>query len=209
MNMVLPGSLGPDSQADFRQLRHQTKNALARILGYVSSSLSMNDSARRVAAELERRILLTARVSDALFGLTRAPGRFDERLCELCESIVDLASEPDQHLSLRCVIEDDVPFAHQDTVLRVAHELVGNAVAHGMHMRLIGRIEVRVSAGAEGTTLEVSDDGWGCGRAPVYGEGLRVAGMLAEASGGRVTLERTGERTIGRLILPPAVTHAA
>src|SRR3954447_23991989 len=41
----------PDSQADFRQLRHQTKNALARIVAQVSSALSTNDSARRVAAD--------------------------------------------------------------------------------------------------------------------------------------------------------------
>jgi two-component sensor histidine kinase len=202
MHMALPHSLGADAQADFRQLRHQTKNALTRILAHVATTMTVNDNARRVAAELERRILLTARISDALFGLTRAPGRFDERLFELCESIVELAGESDQHLTLCCSVEGDVPAADQDTALRVAHELVGNAVKHGMHMRLIGRIDVKAVGGPGGTTVQVIDDGWGCGRSPAHGEGLGVAALLAEARGGRVSLERVGDRTIARLMLP-------
>ena len=202
MHVALSGSSCSGAPADFRQLRHQTKNALARILAQLSTGLSMDASARRVAAELERRILLTAEISDALFGLTRAPGRFEERLTGLCRSIVDLAAEPDQHLTLRCTVRGEVPAAHQDTILRVAHELVGNAVKHGMHMRLIGRIEVTATATDCGSALEVTDDGWGCGRDPVHGEGMRVASMLAEEGGGRVTLERVGDRTVAALALP-------
>ncbi len=172
-------SLGSGAAADFRQLRHQTKNALARILAQLSTGLAVSDASRRVAAELERRVLLTAEISDALFGLTRAPERFDRRLCSLCEAVVDLAAEPDQHLTLHCRVETEVSAAHEDVLVRVAHELVGNAVKHGMHMRLIGRIEVEVRRERGATVLEVRDDGWGCGRSPCCGEGLRVAGLLA------------------------------
>lgn len=112
-----------------------------------------------------------------------------------------MASEADQHLTVCCGVEGEVPPAHAEAVLRIAHELVGNAVKHGMHMRLIGTIDVVVKAAAGGTTLEVTDDGWGCGRVPMLGEGMRVANALAEACGGRVALERNGERTVGRLII--------
>jgi two-component sensor histidine kinase len=204
MTMALPDAFNDNPQADFRQLRHQTKNALARILAQLSTGLSVNDASRRVAADLERRILLTAQISDALFGLTRAPAPFEQRLWALCEGVVDLASEADQHLTLHCHVEGDVPPAHEQAVLRVAHEFVGNAVKHGMHMRLIGNIDVRIAAGEDGTTLDVTDDGWGCGRAPDHGEGMRVASVLAETCGGRVTLRRCDELTVARLVLGTA-----
>jgi two-component sensor histidine kinase len=202
MNTAFLAGARPDSQADFRQLRHQTKNALARIIAQVSSTLSTNDSARRVAKDVERRIVLTAQISDALFGLTRAPGRFEDRLCMLCEGVVDLSAESDQHLTLRCTAAGQVPLELQDVVLRVAHELVGNAVKHGMHVRLLGRIEVRVETQPDGIRLDVADDGWGCGRDPSEGEGLKLAGLLAGERGGRVTLERVGDRTVATLCLP-------
>ena len=93
-----------------------------------------------------------------------------------------------------------MPLELQDVVLRVAHELVGNAVKHGMHVRLLGRIEVRVETrGQTGIRLDVADDGWGCGRDPSEGEGLKLAGLLAGERGGRVTLERVGDRTVATL----------
>ena len=194
-------SIGTGSAADFRQLRHQTKNALARILAQLSAGLGVSDASRRVAAELERRILLTAQISDALFGLTRAPERFDRRLASLCEAVVELASEPDQHIAVHCCVETEVPAAQEDLLIRIAHELVGNAVKHGMHMRLLGTVEVEVRRDAGAMVLEVIDDGWGCGRSPSCGEGLRVASLLAEDLAGRLTLERCGERTVARLVL--------
>jgi hypothetical protein len=61
---------------------------------------------------------------------------------------------------------------------------------------------VTVTAGVSATTLTVADDGWGCGLAPSFGEGMRVAGMLAEEVGGQIALKRRGERTLGTLLLP-------
>lgn len=189
---------------DFRQLRHQTKNTLARILAHVSVGLTSPEACCRAAADVERRIMLTTQISDALFGFTREPGPFAHRVAALCEGVVGLAGESDQYITLSCTVSGE-PATHQiDTILRVAHEFVGNAVEHGMHMRLLGRIEVLVQASAAGLLLQVVDDGWGCMRATAKGEGLSVATVLAEHSGGRVSLERAGEKTIARLVLPQA-----
>jgi two-component sensor histidine kinase len=189
------------TSVDFRQLRHQTKNALAGILAQVSVGLASPEACRRTAADVERRILLTAQISDALFGLTREPGPFDYRLENLCEGVIGLASECDQYITFVCSVSAEPPPHQAETVLRIAHELVGNAVKHGMHMRLLGRIEVIVRESAAGLMLEVVDDGWGCGRAPAQGEGLSVASVLAEGCGGTISLERIGDRTTARLVI--------
>ena len=97
-----------------------------------------------------------------------------------------------------------MPPGLEGVILRVAHELVGNAVKHGLHMRVIGCIEVSVLAGPDGTVLEVADDGWGCGVALPIGEGLTLAELLAAPHGGKVGLLRRGEFTVGTLWLPAA-----
>ena len=200
--MALSEPLENGATIDFRQLRHQTKNALARILAQVTTGFSAAGGNSRAVADVERQILLTAKISDALFGLTREPGPFADRLQTLCEGVVSLAGEDDQYLTLS-VHAGAVPLlAQAETLLRVAHEFVGNAVKHGMHMRLIGRIDVSVTASPAHVVLEVSDDGWGCSRTPCYGEGMRVASVLAGDRGGTVSLERRGDLTIARLLLP-------
>ena len=193
-----------DAQADFRQLRQQTKSAFAGILVAIHEQLACHDRGRRVAAELERRILLTADISDALFGLTCAPGRLEERLHTLCTSLVDLLGDPDQVITLHVAVEGSVPAALETLMLRVAHELVGNAVKHGMHMRLVGCIKVTATAGPDGTVLDVIDDGWGFGAQPRRGQGLQVANLLAESHGASVALQRRGEFTIATLCVPGA-----
>ncbi len=190
------------SEVDFRQLRHQTKNALTRILAQIADCVPASGPNQRMATELERRILLTAEISDALFGLTRAPGPLGERMENLCRGIVGLASDPDQYITLNCSVQTQhVPPALEEVILRVAHELVSNAVKHGMHMRLIGRINVEVSADKAGVRLEVTDNGWGCGREPAPGEGMTLASMLAAEHGGSLGLHRRGEMTVATLWL--------
>jgi two-component sensor histidine kinase len=206
MIQLVSGASDP-GQADFRQLRHHTKNALAKILAQVSG-LSRSARTEAVAADIERRIMLTAQIADALFGFTKAPEPFDQRLSALCQGVIELIGEGDQYLTLSCHVEGEVAANLQETVLRVAHEFVGNAVKHGMPMRLIGRIEVEVTVDADGTVLEVIDDGWGCCCRPPLGEGMGVASALAEARGGRIELERRRDRTVARLELP-AIRHDA
>ena len=136
----------------------------------------------------------TGDVAGALFGLTRPASSFKQRLWALANGVVELNGDSDQHVAVTCRIDGDVPASEQDTVLRLAREFVGNAVKHGMRMRLIGRIDVSVSSGGDGTTLLVEDDGWDCAGAP-------VAHDFSASFRGRVTLERRDECTLARLVL--------
>ena len=92
----------------------------------------------------------------------------------------------------------------EDTVLRVAHELLGNAVKHGMRERVIGCIGVDLVSDAYRTVLTVTDDGWGCRDNLGQGEGLRLAQLLADEHGGYVQLQCLDRETIATLDLPYA-----
>lgn len=208
MVLAIPAPIETVTQVDLRQLRHHTKNALAGILAQISSGLGVGDAQRRVAADLERRILLTANISDALFGLTRDPGPFDQRLQALCLGVIDLIGEPDQYVTLYCEVDGDVSLLHRETVLRIAHEFVGNAVKHG-DAHALDRPHQHSGAHRRASDYTRGQRRW-LGMRPALraGGGLRVAAVLAESLDGRVSLERCQERTVARLVLPAAV-HVA
>ena len=81
----------------------------------------------------------------------------------MCDAVVELMSDDGQCIIASCEVQDPVALVHQEVVLRIAHEFLSNAVKHGMHVRLVGRIIVRVFRTATETVLTVGDDGWGCG----------------------------------------------
>ncbi len=192
----------PDAVA-MRQLRHQTKNALQRIIAQVAGSdLRATPAGAALAEEVERRICLSARVSDALFGLTACPGTLHARLASLCDATVKLLSDQEQTITVDVMVTGPCPAALETTVIRVAHEMVGNAVKHGMHMRLVGRIALRVRSQGDGSTvLRVSDDGWGLAGED-GGEGLPIMRSLAERQGGHIAIDRTDGWTVASLTLP-------
>ncbi|RAI59500.1 hypothetical protein DOO78_07820 [Roseicella frigidaeris] len=192
--------------AEFRQLRHQTKNALQRILFMIDAhpALRQTEASRAVAADLHRRIQLTATISDALFGLTRAPAPFAERLGTLAESVTALLGAPGQDIRLRLRLAGQCPEPLQEAVLRVAHEFVGNAIKHGLYSRLSGEVELRLEQDGDELRLLVLDDGWGWAEPMVAGEGLSLARVIAAREAGRVTLDRRGDRTVAMLALPLA-----
>ena len=119
----------PDQLA-LRQLRHHTKNALQRIMIQVADcpGLARDPAGRALVADLERRIQLSARLSDALFGLTHAPAPLGMRLDELGQSMVELMSDGDQVIALTTRTVGACPATLDDVLVRIAHELVGNAV---------------------------------------------------------------------------------
>jgi two-component sensor histidine kinase len=200
-----------DADIDIRQLRHHTKNALQRIMGLVSQAPGLCDTPQgeHIARELERRIQLSAWISDALFGLTQAPASMTDRLRSLCSNVVELLSDPTQVVQIGVSVRGDCPAHLRDTVLRITHELVANAMKHGMRRRTRGRITVRLHSEPSGhTRLTVIDDGNGFHGKPRIGEGLTVAQMLADEFGGTLSVRSDG-RTTAVLDMPPQGTLAA
>ncbi|MDO9714049.1 ATP-binding protein [Paracraurococcus lichenis] len=199
------------TDADFRQLRHQTKNALQRILLLIEEhpALQQDESAQTLAADLQRRITLVAAISDALFGFTQCPEHFVQRLRALCEGLVMLLGSAEQAIRVGVLVAGRCPSPLEEIVLRVAHEFVGNAVKHGMYARNGGRIDVRLDCDGHQTRLTVTDDGWGYVDQPAAGEGLSLASLIAAEQDGTVTLSRRGSRTQATLLLPYASREGA
>jgi two-component sensor histidine kinase len=201
---------GPVNECDFRQLRHLTKNALQQILLQIEHAGDLKVTVRgsRLLADLQRRILLSAQISDALFGITCVPASMSERLRVLCDSTVRMLVDSAQTIRLDVIVDGDCPEPLQQLVLRVAHEFVGNAVKHGMRRRIAGRISVHLATGNDdSTTLVVADDGWGFRASPDAGDGLNIAGDLAASAGGTIRLRRTCV-TVAELELPSPRTPA-
>jgi two-component sensor histidine kinase len=176
---------------DLRQLRHHTKNTLQRIIGLISEApgLSGTPAGEKIARELEYRISLSAKISNALFGLTSAPGPMAERLRQLAGAVVDMMRDPDQLVRVGVSVRGCCPVELRDAVMRSAHELIGNAIKHGMKDRSNGRIAVRLITDDDRTTLTVVDNGWGFARPPTSGEGLALARAFASRHGGSLLMD--------------------
>jgi two-component sensor histidine kinase len=195
---------GPVSEGDFRQLRHHTKNVLQQILLQIEQAHDLTASlrGRRLLADLQRRIVLSAQVSDALFGITLSPPSMSERLRTLSENTIRMLADGTQVIRLDASVAGDCPEPLRQLVLRVAHEFVGNAVKHGMHARVVGTISVHLVTGFDGcTSLVVTDDGWGFHSSPDAGDGLKIACDLAATAEGTIRLLRT-HVTVAELFLP-------
>jgi two-component sensor histidine kinase len=195
------GEAGQD--IDLRQLRHHTKNTLQRILGLIAEAPGLCDTpaGEKIAQELEYRIELSANISNALFGLTEAPGSMAERLRQLSGSVVEMMRGADQVIRVGVSVRGNCPPALREAVLRSAHELLGNAVKHGMKGRPTGRIAVRLVSDSDTTVLRVVDNGWGFNGVPRSGEGLALARSFAARHGGSLELEGV-DGTVATLELP-------
>ncbi len=210
----------------FRQLRHQTKNALQRLICEIArcAELQATEEGRRLVLDLERRICLTARVSDALFGMTDCPGTLEQRLRSLCGAMIGLLAGSGQRIGCEVVVEGDpsgaatgIPAAGAsrmvagvsgtvaDVIVRVAHEMIGNAIKHGIADRPEGHVVVRVGVAAGHVRLQVVDDGAGPGGAAggrpgdgawSPGEGSALMRELAAVVNGRVSLARADGLTV-------------
>ncbi|MBI0534737.1 sensor histidine kinase [Roseomonas sp. KE2513] len=201
----VPREASPEAEAiSVRLLRHHTKNALQRVLAEVSKVRGLQEArgGQRVMEELERRVMLSVSLSDALFGMTREPGGMEDRLRSVCETTIELMADPDQVLRLDMTVEGECPPALRRTLLRAAHEMVGNAVKHGLHARLLGHVRVRLSSAAGATRLLVEDDGWGYAGARDGGEGLGLLRSLAGLHEGKMALYRIQDGTRAEMELP-------
>ncbi len=206
---VVPGCAergDAENECAFRQLRHQVKNVLQRILLEIAEAQKLRATvcSRFLLADLQRRILSSAEISDALFGLTRSPASMCERLQALSDSTIRMLADGTQMICSEATVTGVCPEPLRQLVLRVAHEFVGNAVKHGMRARVTGRISVHLATDRDGrTALVVTDDGWGFEGSPDAGDGLAIAGDLAASAGGTISLRRN-HVTVAVLELPSA-----
>jgi two-component sensor histidine kinase len=194
-------SVGQD--IDLRQLRHHTKNTLQRILGLIAEAPGLCDTPQgeKIAQELEYRICLSATISNALFGLTDAPGSMADRLRELAGAVADLMRDADQVIRVGVFVRGCCPAGLREAVVRSAHELIGNAVKHGMKGRPTGRIAIRLTTEDDCTTLTVLDNGWGFTGKPRSGEGLALTRDFAARHGGSLKMDGDAG-TVATLRLP-------
>jgi two-component sensor histidine kinase len=193
----------PEREIDLRQLRHHTKNTLQRIIGLISDAPGLCDTpaGEKIARELEYRIGLSANISNALFGLTEAPGSMAARLRNLAGAVVDMMRDPDQMIRVGVSVRGNCPTRLREAVVRSAHELIGNAVKHGMKGRPSGRIAIRLTSDDAFTTLTVLDNGWGFEGELRPGEGLALARGLAADHRGSLQLDGA-DGTVATLELP-------
>ena len=192
-----------EQELDLRQLRHHTKNALQRIIAVFAEAPGLGDTPQgeRIVQELEHRIGLSTTISDALFGLTNAPGPMAERLRHLAGAVVDMMRDTDQVIRVGISIRGYCPANLREAVLRSAHELISNAVKHGMKGRATGRIAVRLVSDDSRTTLTVLDNGWGFAGKLHAGEGLALARGLAARHDGSLSMD-SDDGTVATLALP-------
>lgn len=201
------GRAGPgraDAHEATDPFRHFAEATLRRLLRRVSSrpARGADLAGRERGADLEACLCSTAAISGALFGPSRTPDPLHRHLVALCDGLASLPCDATRVIRTDVAVEGRCPAALDDTVVRVAYELVGNAVEHGMRGRTVGRVDVLVHTEAGRTTLTVADDGRGCGDAPASGGGLTLAASLAARAGGGVRLRRIGDLTVAKLTLP-------
>lgn len=203
---VLATSHRSSVMVEFRQLRHQTKNALQRITMHVleASELGVGRKPDDIAREVVRKIELTASISDALFGPRECPGPLPVRLKSLSQGIIALHADSTQHIEIDVTVTGSgkLSCAREDAVLRIVHELVLNAVKHGMYMRLIGRISIQLTITDGGAMLVVENDGWWMTEVPRHGSGLQIVEDLAVAERGDMRIKIRPQTAI-EVRLPP------
>lgn len=187
-----------------RQLRHHTKNALQGLIAQIDQVPELQDTeaGRRLADELQHRILLSAKISDALFGLTGPPAALEARLRSLCESIVKLFGELDQDIRTQVTVRGSCPVDLHEVILRSLHEMVGNSVKHGLHARMDGLISVRLETTGEAVTLTVQDNGSGLGQLGDDDQGLEIIRDLIAGHDGTLRLHHDAVATTAILDFP-------
>lgn len=189
-----------------RQLRHNTRNTMQRIVGLLSEAPELVDHARgrRLAQDLIDRICLSVDIADALFCVLSVHGGMEARLRLLSRALVRVFSAPGQDVEVRIDVDTELQESHAETILQIAHELVSNAVKHGLHGYPAGEIMIMLQKGPhDGIRLIVSDNGPGFAAEPELGEGLRMVRDIVARNGGKLTLPEPGRQARVQVYMPP------
>jgi hypothetical protein len=107
---------------------------------------------------------------------------FEELLLAHCERIVSSGRSQELIVQLELKFEGICPATHEKTVLRVADELLSNAMEHGYYARQRGHVFVHViSRAGVGVQASVSDDGWGFDSGPIIdGNGFHLLRQIGD-----------------------------
>ena len=192
----------------FRELQHRVSNNLqvAAALLSLQRRKVPEPEARAALDEASRRLALIGRISRQLYdagGGTRSLRAFLE---PLCHDVIDAAGRPGVTLSVHA--DADIALASEQAVplALIVAEAISNSVEHGFDGRAGGRLDVTLRRAADGTAVEIRDDGRGLppGFALDGSDslGLRIATTLASQLGGRFTLEPASPGSVARLTLP-------
>lgn len=167
------------------------------------AALQTTPEGRDLAADLERRICEAAATTDRLFAAGVAAVPMRERLRSLGVGMIALFAAADQEITLEVEVAGDCPEVRHDVIVRVAHELVGNALKHGMALLRQGTIEIALITASDGTTrLAVRDNGWGLLEHSHAGDGCALVRALAAPHGGDLVLSRRDQWTEAVVTLP-------
>jgi hypothetical protein len=107
---------------------------------------------------------------------------FEKLLLDQCERIVASGSYRDLVVQLELRCEGTCPITCERTVLRVADELLCNAMEHGFYNRQRGHVFVHVVIrDTAGVHISVSDDGWGFAGGPIIaGNGFHLLRQIGD-----------------------------
>jgi signal transduction histidine kinase len=127
-------------------------------------------------------ILRSTIIQDRSKGSSQPRRPFEELLLEHCERIVASGRSQERIVQLELNFEGICPATHERTVLRVADELLSNAMEHGYYARQGGHVFVHViSYAGVGVQVSVSDDGWGFDSGPIIdGNGFHLLRQIGD-----------------------------
>lgn len=180
----------------FRQLRHNTRNTLQRIICLLADAkeLTILPGGAALAQDLIGRICSATELADSFYAVTQPHGGIAARLHALSRSLVRLYSGRTQEVDIRLSIEMECDGRFADILLQITHEFVGNALKHGLRNQIVGKIEISLTRNRAGSViLAVTDSGNGFAPAAKKGEGLGLAQELAAFHQGKIILPGPGE----------------
>jgi two-component sensor histidine kinase len=147
------------------EIRHRVKNNLQVVSGLLSlQARSAPPPVRLQLEETQERVRAIGRVHDQLYRLDEA-GVFavDRLVRDSCEDLGHLYAATDEHVSCTVEIPEPLtlPIGVATPLALIVNEAVSNAFKHAFPGGRPGEIVVRLRRTADGTRIEVRDDGVG------------------------------------------------
>ena len=198
------------------EIRHRVKNNLQVVSGLLSlQARSAPATVRLQLEEAQERIRAIGRVHDQLYRLDEAGAFAVERLVrDMCEDLGHLYAATGEHVSCEVDVAEPLtlPIDIATPFALIVNEAVSNAFKHAFPHGRPGRIVVSLRRTAEGTRIEVRDDGVGLAGDHATRSrqltGMRLIRLLAAQIKASATWQSEGGTTFA-LDLPSSPAPAA